>query len=290
MTLDCPAKVNLALSVGRPRADGYHPIASLMTAVTFADRLTLTALSTGETSRLLRSFIEVDQPIDWPVEKDLAWRAHALLAQHVGQPLACEMEVRKRIPAGAGLGGGSSNAAAVLVGLNRLFDLQLDRATLVKLGLSLGSDVGFAVYALTGHTAALVTGFGDQLQPLNLPGVLHLVLVFPPFGCPTGPVYQAFDRLSPEAVVDEPRVRALAQQRGIEPGDPFNDLAAPACVVQPELGEIQQRLTCELKRPVHVTGSGSTLFFLAPDESTAGALARNAMDLTGLRAVATRTH
>lgn len=156
LELSCPAKVNLALYVGAPCTDGLHPLASWMVALRFADTLTLQHHESGNDSRFDirpidesvdgRGFTGTSSPrisIDWPIEEDLVYRAHRLMEQHVGSHLPVHLKLRKRIPAGAGLGGGSSNAAATLVGLNHLFDLGLPDQTLIPIARRLGSDVVF---------------------------------------------------------------------------------------------------------------------------------------------------
>ncbi|MCX5659828.1 MAG: hypothetical protein NTW19_08915 [Planctomycetota bacterium] len=294
LPIDCPAKVNLALSIASPLPNGYHPLASWMVAVHFADRLTL-APSPDAQSHFDFAYdpaAPVPGVIDWPLEKDLGFRAHALLESHVGRPLPISATLRKFIPTGAGLGGGSSDAAAMLVGINRLLGLKLDLATLRALGQKLGSDVGFLVAALAGQPSALVTGLGESLAPAPLAEIIHLVLIFPGFGCPTGDVYKTFDRLHAGAAARQPetqRVRDLITRSPLPQDGPFNDLAAPACAVRPRLGEIQADLTTKFGLPVHITGSGATLFVVAPNALTAKALARKATAVSGLAAVATRT-
>jgi 4-diphosphocytidyl-2-C-methyl-D-erythritol kinase len=273
----CPAKVNLSLSVGAldPQR-GLHPIASWMIALRFADELTL---ERAAASTFAIEFVDGHQQVDWPLEKDLAYRAHDVIESHVGRPLPIALRLAKHIPPGAGLGGGSSDAAGVLVGVNQLFKLKLDHAMLIALGLRLGSDIGFLVAAMLGEPSMLVRGFGDRFEPLPLDRTLHLVLIFPGFGSPTGPVYAAFDRLHPEARVN---VRALRDE-------PFNDLAPAACDVTPRLGQIQAALRQTLNRPVHITGSGSTLFVIAEDDAHAKRIARQVETEHGLRSVATQT-
>src|SRR6185369_9508451 len=210
--LSCYAKVNLALSVGALQSDGYHPLASWMVALTFADALTLARSAEGSSTFDI-TFADdapLRQPVDWPLEKDLGFRAHALLEKHTGRELPVALSLRKRIPAGAGLGGGSSDAAGVLVAMNRLFGLGFDVPTLRALAATLGADVAFLVAAHDGMPSALATGRGEVLEPILLREVIHLVLIFPPFGCPTGEVYGAFDRMSSGAQPDVDAVRALA--------------------------------------------------------------------------------
>lgn len=295
LVLNCPAKVNLALSIGAPLANGYHPLASWMVAVRFADRLSLWRSLDGQ-SRFELSFApEALAPakVDWPLEKDLAYRAHQLLERHTGRTLPVRLSLRKLIPTGAGLGGGSSDAAAVLVGLDKLFSLRLGEPTLMQLGQRLGSDVGFLVGAIaSGKTSAIVTGLGEQIDAVPLAQTLHLVLIFPPFGCPTGEVYRAFDhlrRFSDQPGPDESRVRSLALQAPLPPEAPFNDLAEPAWTVRPDLLNLLEKIQDLLRICIHVTGSGSTLFLIAPDAAAAQALARQVTATAGLPAMATQT-
>jgi 4-diphosphocytidyl-2-C-methyl-D-erythritol kinase len=293
--LACPSKVNLALSIGATRDDGLHPLASWMVAVQFADHLRLErAESRSAFDITFADDAPVPAKVDWPLEKDLAFRAHRLVEQRVGQPLPIHATLRKRIPAGAGLGGGSSDAAAMLAGVNTLYGLGLDRAALVELARRLGSDVAFLIGALQGEPSAIVSGVGETLEAAPLNELIHLVLIFPPFGCPTGAVYGAFDRLHPAASIAHPagdleRVRTLAATLPVPQDAPFNDLAEPACTVRPELGEFQRKLTSELQIPVHITGSGSTLFVIAPSALTAKVLARKVTATGDLPAIATRT-
>lgn len=294
--LACPAKVNLALSVGAPRPDGLHPLASWMAALDFADELTLAQSGSGRSRFKImpandRSPHAPPVRVDWPLETDLAYRAHTLMQRHTGRELPVDLELRKRIPAGAGLGGGSSNAAAVTVGLDQLFDLRLDTPTLVSLGRTLGSDVGFLVGAMLGQPSAVVTGVGETIDPVPLRQTIHLVLVFPPYGCPTPDVYRAFDRLisQPDRVPYVSRVQSLATGPSVVPHSLFNDLADAAMTVRPSLRELRDRLLTVAHAPVHVTGSGSTLFTLAPNAAAAQKLAEQVSQAVQLPTIATQT-
>ena len=143
------AKLNLALSVGPPVPPrGYHPIASWFVCIGLSDTLRLTRLQPGSPSRHTIRWAPGaprPTPIDWPVERDLAVRAHRLLEHHTGRPLPVDMTVDKRIPVGAGLGGGSSDAAAALRALNTLFSLGLPADQLRALASHLGSDIPFFI-------------------------------------------------------------------------------------------------------------------------------------------------
>ena len=272
LTLLCPAKVNLALSVGSPDAQtGMHPICSWMVAVGFGDTLKLSHSRSCDSSYEI--MIAGDAPsvqrIDWPIESDLAFRAHGLIQQHTGRDIPINMELTKRIPSGAGLGGGSSDAAGMLVGLNQLCSLALPDQVLFELGMRLGSDVGFLVKAHLGTRSAIVSGFGDTVEDARLSNALHLVLVMPPLRCATAEVYRCLDRINPSARLDADRVRSLVDMVHLPVDGPFNDLTDAAFEVEPELRVMHQML-CELAGvPVHVSGSGASMFVVAknPDEA-----------------------
>ena len=280
-----PAKLNLALSVGAPGADRMHPIASWMVTTDFADDLHLRRLDEGRDS-LYAIIWAPDAPrtslIDWPIQTDLAVRAHLELERHVGRRLPLRMKLEKRIPVGGGLGGGSSNAAAMLRGVNELFELGLDAATLAEIARGLGSDVPFLVRG----GSAIVEGLGERLEHHEQLPDVHAVLVFPAIACPTGPVYGKFDTLRPDAALQTHRVRALAAMDSLTHDAPFNDLAAAAIAAAPaledEIAEVQEAAA----RTVHVSGSGSTLFVLCAGRLEADLIAELVRSRAGLPAMA----
>jgi len=282
-----PAKLNLALAVSPPRADGMHPICSWMISINLADVMTLTRLESDRLSRyaiLWHDDALKRSDINWPITKDLAVRAHLALEQHVGRRLPVQMKLEKRIPVGGGLGGGSSNAAAMLRGVNALFELGLTSDELAAIGATLGSDVPFMVRG----GSAIVEGAGESIELHTEVPALHAVLVFPPCMCPTGAVYSAFDSLGC-ASTDHARVRGLVQASRAAStlsSALFNDLAEPAQVVAPSLREHRSDLSAIAEREAHVTGSGSTLFVVCDDALHADALARAVTARTGLASVA----
>lgn len=280
LTLHAHAKLNLCLGVAGPQPPrGYHPIASWFTSIGLGDTITLKVLPPGQRSRYdIAWALDAPRPtaIDWPIEKDLGVRAHRLLEQAAGRPLPIHLRVDKRTPVGGGLGGGSSDAAAVMIGVCALFGLKHALASLHSMSAALGSDVAFFIDE-PGRAArpAMVSGYGELIRrmPWQKPAATEAVLIIPPYGCPTGPVYQAFD-LSPAAArpgnIDWSRVEHAigdALQSGVIQSERlFNDLAEPACAVEPRLAELLAMLRQAFGplTPVHVTGSGSTLFALAP--------------------------
>jgi len=280
-----PAKLNLALSVGAPNAQRMHPIASWMVTVSLHDELFLEELQADSLSLyaiIWHKDARRKSEIDWSITKDLAVRAHLAVEAHVGRKLPIKMRLEKRIPVGGGLGGGSSNAAAMLRALNELFNLKLSREILRDIAARLGSDVPF----LIDGGSAIVTGLGEQLEPAPLPDKLHALLIFPDAACPTGAVYQTLDQLRPHGAVETDRVRALSAMQIIEHDAPFNDLAYPACEVAPKLrGELEE-LAELTQRAAHVSGSGSTLFVLVNSALEAEILAAAIEKRMGLPVIA----
>lgn len=269
-----PAKVNLDLLVGPRRADGYHPLDSRVVAVTLYDEITLRRRDDG-TIRLACEGLPCG-----PAEKNLAYRAAVLLSE--GQPgRGAEIFLRKRIPPGAGLAGGSSDAATVLAGLNDLWQLGLSRRALQAAGARLGSDVPLFLHP----PPCRMTGRGEILEPLTVHS-FRAVLILPPLTCSTVEVYRAFDaRPSPPPV--EPLPAALfTQPPSLWRHRLVNHLAEAAFAVCPALGEFHRLLTAALPLPVHLTGSGSGLFVLCDDEEEARriiqALPREARDFCRL--------
>ena len=270
ITTSCPAKLNLALAVDAPHEDGFHPITSWMVTVDFADDLVVTMLDPGDLSRyavLWHENAPQQAEIDWSIRDDLAVRAHQAIEQHVGRHLPVQMKLQKRIPVGGGLGGGSSNAAGMLRAVNGLFDLGLNDEDLHVLAASLGSDVPFLLHG----GSALVRGLGEQIESHSTLPTLAAVLVLPSFSCSTGVVYNAFDDL-PLSPFRGGEVEALAAACP-DGASFFNDLAGPAMAVEPALHDLHARLMACTDEPVHISGSGSTLFIPCSDSMHAGALA-----------------
>ncbi len=240
------AKLNLSLRVVGRRADGYHELQSLVTAVDLADRITLAPDARG---------IALDAPPEvGPPEANLAFRAARALLP--GEGPGVRITLRKGIPAGAGLGGGSSDAAAVLAGLNELLSLGKSLDELRELGARLGADVPFFL----GPSPAWVEGVGDRITPLDVPLPAAFLILVPPFRCPTPDVYRAFDELglplSPPG--PPPAGTAIA-----------NDLWPAAVHLVPDLPEMRSRLARVAPGGAGMTGSGSALFAPFPSREEA---------------------
>ena len=280
--LQAPAKLNMALSVGPPDAEGMHPICSWMLTLSLCDEMNLTALEPDRLSRyaiLWHEDARQRREIDWSITSDLAVRAHLALERHVKRPLPIQMKLEKRIPLGGGLGGGSSDAAAMLRGVNSLYELNLSDHILQGIAATLGSDVPFLVRG----GSALVEGTGELIQFDEKMPELHAVLVFPDLGCETGAVYRMYDQQGPKDL-DPARVHEL-KCRPIDGQTLFNDLAAPALAVATDLVNHQQQISELSSTPVHVSGSGSTLFLICRDSMESEAMASTIESRTGLVAM-----
>lgn len=283
------AKINLALAVGAPAPPhGYHPICSWMTCVDVFDDVQIERLQDRVISHYAVEWAPDaarPTPIDWPIEKDLAVRAHQYVERIAGRPLPVNMTVRKRIPVGGGLGGGSADAGAVLIGLAQIFDdVDLPMEHIAEVSTALGSDVGFFTQ-VSGMKVpglpqpAIVEGFGESVERLER-FERPLVLFVPSFGTSTGAVYKAFDA-KVNGELKSRLVRELsAKGSKVDTMDLFNDLAEPACRVEPRLGELRTHLTRTLGVPVHITGSGSSLFCLCEGRLDRMKLVKAARDST----------
>ena len=286
LSTQAPAKLNLALAVGPAEAGRMHPICSWMVTVSLYDDLEVRRLPSDRFSRyaiLWHKDAKRRSDIDWSVTKDLAVRAHLALEQRMGRPLPVQMKLEKRIPVGGGLGGGSSDAAAMLLAVNELFELGLAPEELAETARTLGSDVPFLVHG----GSALVEGLGDRLTRHAETPQLHAVVVFPDASCPTGQVYGLFDETEPGPLRRD-AVRALTDAMPQPPQAEaiFNDLAAATVRAAPRLAEELARLSELAERPAHVSGSGSSIFVLCDDPLHADLLAEVVQHEQKLPAVA----
>ncbi len=284
------AKLNLALAVGPPLDNGYHPICSWMVTIDICDELEVKRLEPDRLSRyaiLWHKDAVRRSEIDWSIKNDLAVRAHLALERRLGRGLPVQMKLEKRIPVGGGLGGGSSDAAAMLRAVDELYELGLGDNTLAEVGSEIGTDVPFLVHG----GSAIVEGLGDQIQHHERTPQLHAVVTFPQAICPTARVYGLFDDVdSPHGLRDEAvRTLAEAMPRSPVPGELFNDLTDPAIRAAPELEQCLAKISSLAERPAHVSGSGSSVFVLCDDPTHAEHLAQSIQLEHDLPAVAVKT-
>lgn len=262
-----PAKINLTLKVGAPRADGLHPLASVVAFADVGDWIE--AAPADEFSlRILGPFAgSLDASDD-----NLVLRAARALQNAAGSKTGAALTLDKRLPIASGIGGGSSDAAAALKALNAIWALELSETDLMQIASGLGADVPVCVPA----RAAYMTGIGEIVEPIVLPK-LNAVLVNPLFPVPTGAVYAAFDALGlgqsftkapPPSWIDAASAIAGAALLG-------NDLYEPACRVAPALTDVSNILRNNPDaRHVALSGSGGTMFALVDDEAAADRMAQ----------------
>lgn len=244
-----PAKVNLCLHVLGRRGDGYHDLAMLMQRVSLYDRLMI-EIAPGDRVTVVCPGCELADN-----QSNLAERAARLLLAHAGLQRDVSIRIAKHIPVAAGLGGGSSDAAAVLMALDELLELGLPQAELMQLGVQLGADVPFCLFGRT----AWATGIGECLQPW--PGLppLAMVLVNPGIAVSTAWAFQNLRLTHPGAMARIPRfpegmsglVRLL-----------HNDLEAVTCQRHPVITTIKERLVACGADGALMSGSGPTVFGL----------------------------
>ena len=236
-----PAKLNLFLHVVGRRADGYHLLQSAFVLLDFGDTLRLRVRDDGRIVRLS------DLP-GVPAESDLVVRAARRLQEATGTRLGVDIEVEKRIPMGGGLGGGSSDAATVLVGLDRLWRCGLGPEALAELGLALGADVPFFVRGRN----AWVEGIGERIRPLAIPPAWYVVLV-PPVAVPTPLVFAA-----PELTRDTEPLKMEDFSTHLRDGQLRNDLEPVVTARFPEVASHLRWLSAHGE--ARLTGSGGCVF------------------------------
>jgi 4-diphosphocytidyl-2-C-methyl-D-erythritol kinase len=260
-TIRCvaPAKVNLFLEVLGKRADGYHEIATLMAAIDLCDMIDLSLADDGSLS------LTCDDPA-LPVGPDnLVLKAASRLRAEFAYAAGAAIRLTKRIPWGAGLGGGSSDAAATLVGLNELWRLAASRAELARIGADLGSDVPFFLNG----AAAWCTGRGEVVSPMPVGRRLDLVLVKPAEGLATADVYRRL-QVPPTPMNGDTAKAALAAGDVEGLGRSlFNRLEEPAFELSPVAADWRRRLQAMGTAGTLMSGSGSCLFALCRNASEA---------------------
>ena len=272
VTVQSPAKINWTLTVLGRRPDGFHEIESLVSAITLADTLHFTE-STGSGVRI-RCQSEVGTAGDVPTdERNLVYRAAIRLSQKVGRDCRLDCELVKRIPAGGGLGGGSSNAAATLLALNAFWHLGLRTEQLMEIAAELGSDVPLFLH----DGPVVMRGRGERLEAAQLPWDGWIVLLIPDFGTSTAQVYQAWQNDS----VSKPawRCSGASQMTAMAwLACTYNMLEQPAGRVYPQLTSLMALLANRAGRPVRLSGSGSTLYTVFDDQEQAVAFSRQAAE------------
>jgi 4-diphosphocytidyl-2-C-methyl-D-erythritol kinase len=261
VVIAAPAKLNLFLEILRKRPDGFHDLESLMVAIDLFDTMEILGNSSGEIA------LSCEPPALSAGPDNLVHKAASALKAHVNRPeLGAVIRLTKRIPTQAGLGGGSSDAAAALVGLNEMWKLGLTRPNLLAIAPSIGSDVAFFLTL----PAAWCEGRGEIVTPEATPDRgFDFVLVFPPVGLGTAGVYKRL-------VVPSAPTSGTALRSAFRSGDAdalgralFNRLEEPAFALEPLVGRIRNRLAGLGPCGALMSGSGSTVFAVCRDRAHA---------------------
>ncbi len=261
MQLSPPAKINLSLRIVDRRADGFHEIETFIAPIALADQLTLEKNGAGEGIQF-----QCDDSSVPSGEENLVVRAARAFFENIQVPADVRIELKKRIPHGAGLGGGSSDAASTLMGLNELFKTNLPREALAELGENIGSDVPVFIF----QSAALCRGRGELVSPQHFPDRFSLLLLKPEFGVPTAGAYSRWreSREIPGILYGPQEFRGHRF---------YNDLERPVFEKFVFLAEMKHWLLQQAEVAVALlSGSGSTLFALLQENADGSALAKRA--------------
>ncbi|AGX02097.1 MULTISPECIES: 4-(cytidine 5'-diphospho)-2-C-methyl-D-erythritol kinase [Bacillaceae] len=258
LLVKAPAKINLSLDVLYKRPDGYHEVEMIMTTIDLADRLELTELKKDEIRIISHNrFVPDDQ-------RNLAYQAASLLKERFKVKQGVAITIEKTIPVAAGLAGGSSDAAAALRGLNKLWGLGLSLDELAEIGAEIGSDVSFCVYGGT----ALATGRGEMIKHLPAPPTCWVILAKPFIGVSTADVYRRLDLKG----IHHPNTAGMVE--AIKDGDYSsvcenvgNVLEDVTLNLYPEVAQIKDQMKRFGADAVLMSGSGPTVFGLVHHDS-----------------------
>ena len=286
LRLLAPAKINLAFEVLARRDDGYHEIESVLTTLDLADELHIAPADGLELT--LGGPRAGGLDFDAGVDGELCARAARALAEAAGRAPDAHITLDKRVPVAAGLGGGSSDAAAVLRGLNALWGLGWPDGRLGEVAASLGSDVPFFLHGGT----ARCSGRGEQVEPLRDVGRLRLLLVLPPLPAQPAKTTRRYAALRAPDFSDGHRVRRLAQRIGRGAPPPARDLSnAFEAVVErtePELVAHYAAYAAAGAPQLHLCGAGPALYLLLPENAQPSALRRD-LERAGAEVIEART-
>ena len=264
LTVHAPAKINLILRILDRRPDGYHNLWSVMHTVGLTDEV---RIKVGSSLPGIRLTCDTDGLSS--DQTNLVSKAAAAVLDHARLSVGVDLDLRKRIPMGAGLGGGSSDAAATILGLNQLLRLGWSTAKMAEVGQALGSDVAFFLFA----PSAIVCGRGETVRPVTVEGSRWIVLVKPAFGVETQWAYQ-------QLAAVRTAVRPLSEQHAaMDRRNRFtwsdltaaaeNDFEAPVFAKHPLLRHIKRTLLDLGARIALLSGSGATVFGMFDEESAA---------------------
>lgn len=264
------AKINLTLDILGVRADGYHEVSMIMQTIDLADELTLEKIAGGVTLATDATGIAGGETIPND-ERNLAWKAAVEVQKFCGKDLGVAIELTKKIPAAAGLAGGSADAAAVIRGMNRLYDLHLTEDELCAIGARVGSDVPFCIIGGT----CLSEGRGEILTRLAPVKKFSVVLAKPDGEISTAWAYKTYD--AQPATVHPPTQEIIAQMASGDYDAAFknfsNVLESVAIQKIPAVADCKRKFLSAGARVALMSGSGPTVFALTDDDATAQRIA-----------------
>ena len=258
MQVEARAKINWTLEILGQRPDGYHLLDMLMQPITLSDTITLLPAETIS--------LDIESGIHLPAgDENIAMKAAVRLKEATGYPYGARILLEKRIPAQAGLGGGSADAAAVLTGLNVLWGTGLPSAELERIGLTLGADVPFCVRG----GLCRVGGIGEGLTSLPASPSWPLIVLQPCDGLSTGDVFRAWHQAGRQEPVRTAETLAalISGDPAQLPRHPGNDLEAVSFKMRPVLAEACEALSRSGAVCAQMSGSGSAVFGVYPDEA-----------------------
>jgi len=258
ITLLSPAKINLTLEVFGKRPDGYHEIRSIVQPVNLFDEVKID-IEDGEGIVIESTGLEI------PGGKDnLAWKATEVFLEESELNLDVKVSIRKRIPLGSGLGGGSGNAAAVLVGMNRMTKI-ISENKLLQLAPKIGADVALFINC----RSAMIEGIGEKITLIRDFPLFYYVLLNPGFETSTKRIYEFWDEKAKEESLTRTNMEDAVSlfKEGQFPLS--NDLEKTAMYLYPEIKALKERLLSMEVQAVSMTGSGSTVFGVFRDEEEA---------------------
>jgi 4-diphosphocytidyl-2-C-methyl-D-erythritol kinase len=261
-----PAKINLSLRVIGRRADGYHLLDTIMVPISLYDEIEIRKTGIACKKKSTGDLIEIscDHPLVPLGKENIVYRAAKLIMNKSRVAVPISIRITKGIPVGAGLGGGSSDAAATLVGLNRLFKLRLSPSRLEKIALSLGADVPFFIRG----RAARARGIGEKLRPLRRLPHFWSVIVYPGFPVSTAWVYRNLRQKLTKPIVNT-SIANSPNSFGDLATLLQNDLEAVTLKRYPEIALLKEKLLREGALRVLMSGSGSSVFGIFASKRTA---------------------
>ncbi len=281
---DSPAKINLFLRIVQRREDGYHDIETLFQKIDLVDRMEFRFLpeSTGVSRNDIFLSIEGAGLENLRLEDNLISRAWRAIREAAGIEIPpVEIILKKHIPTGGGLGGGSSNAATALRAFCECFEPDLPPQRVHAIASQLGADVPFFLES----SCAIGKGIGDILEPVHHGSYLWLAMAFPDYGVSTPEVYRAYQ---PGTDHETGHLKELIHALKMHDTDAvlqncFNEMEGLAFSIRPELGRLRDRLEALAGRPVRMSGSGSTLYTLCAERDDATAIVEKWREVADLR-------